>query len=391
LITIDHIRQRYSPEMAFVILTCRVFFKTTAAGDIETYARAQSIDWSLLRRIIRVHQVRPVVFKVLSAYPGGIDAAFLNELRKDCLRIASGNLFKLEEVLKLHTALNETGVKNIPYKGVILSHFLFDDFITRETADIDFLIEQYQFSQAQNVLNKRGYASAYQYDSKFEKQMLRSDIEMLFSRQTDAGLLKVELHWLITHRMFDIPLPLSRLFSSTQPVRIANREVIIPCIHDHALALLIHHGVNDLWRSLRHVIDIAAVVSKYGNSIDWHKMALDCRRYNVKYTSEVGFRLCADLLGIGAPSSFVVQEGNQRVMDFLLRFPPASWKKLSKDNIKLQLSLRDSFWDKLRVSSSYLKTAFVPSIRDMEAVTLPRPLYFLYYFIKPLLFAFRQR
>jgi hypothetical protein len=391
MMTIDHICKRYSPEMALVVLVCRVFFKTAEGRDIEVYARAQNIDWSLLRRIIRVHQVRPVVFKVLSAYPGGVDAAFLDELRKDCLRIASGNLFKLEEVLKLHNALNEAGVSNIPYKGVILSHFLFDDFITRETADIDFLIEPPQFSQAQNVLNKRGYASAYQYDSKFEKQMLRSDIEMLFSRQTDAGLLKVELHWLITHRMFDIPLPLSKLLKNTQPATIANREVNIPSIHDHALALLIHHGVNDLWRSLRHVIDIAAVVSKYGDSIDWGEMARDARRYNVTHTSCVGFRLCADVLGIEAPLPFVKHETTLRVMDFMLRFPPGNWKKLSKENIKLQLALRDSFFDKFRVAAFYVRTAFVPNIRDIEAVTLPKPLYFLYYFIKPLLFAFRQR
>ena len=388
---LHHIRQRYSPEMALVVLICRVFFKTADGREIDTYTGTQKIDWSLFRRIIRTHQVRPVVFKVLSAYPAGIDAVFLDDLRKDCLRIASGNLFKLEEVLKLHAGLSEAGVNNIPYKGVILSHFLFGDFITRETADIDFLIKPAQFSEARNILSKRGYASVYQYDAKFEKQLLRSDIEMLFARQSDAGLLKVELHWLITHRMFDIPFPLSELFGNTQTITIANRKANILGIQDHALVLLIHHGVNDLWRSLRHIIDIAAVVSKYSNSIDWNKIAADCRRYNVKHTSDVGFRLCAELLGLAAPARFATHEANQRVMDFLLHFPPSHWKKLSKENIKLQLSLRDSFWDKVRVSVSYMKTAFVPSIRDMEAVTLPRPLYFLYYFIKPLLFAFRQK
>lgn len=369
--------------MALTILVCRVYLGKANGIELLDYVTNNAIDWQLFERIITAHQIRPLIYKTLSAHPSGIDPLFLEKLRKICFRIAKGNLQKLEELVRLNKLFSEHGVKNVPYKGVILSQFLFGDYISRETADIDFLTDAVYFSKAYDILAADGYKPRY-YNPDFERQFLRTSHELLFSKTTPSGTMQVEIHWAATNQMMHIPLPNGHIFQNLDTINLLGRDTPILNLENHFLVLLVHHGVNDIWRTLRHSLDVSLFLEKYSSAIDWDTFREATSKYKIRHTTAAGFLVSHQLFGTSIPKPFIPDAGNaDKLLQNLLRFPAIKKRKLNLENLRQQLFLRDSFTDKLRLLASYIQTGVSPNVRDMEAYPVSKKWYALYYFIKP--------
>jgi hypothetical protein len=390
MISIREIRDDYSPEMALVILICRVYFKTASADELDEYITSNKIDHGLFKRIITVHQVRPLVYKVLSAAGHGIGQAFIDTLRKQCFQIAGQNLHKAEELVRINKLFKKRSVKVIPYKGVILSRHLFDDLISRETVDIDLLTEPESFSKVLNILVDDGYEPKY-YNPDFEKQFLRTSHELQCSKDTPAGRIKIEIHWAATNIMMNIPLPNADILYHLRTMDLLGEDIEVLDLKDHLLVLFVHHGVNDIWRTLRHALDIAIFVEMYHSDIDWAEFHDATVKYNIRHTCEVGLLVCRELFGITIPAVFDrTAHVPPKILDNLLMFPALKKRKLDLENLKQQLFLRDSFKDRVFTLLSYIRTGVTPNVRDMEAYPIAKKWYFMYYFIKPFRILFNR-
>ena len=383
MISITDIRKKYTPEMALVILVCRVYLGKATGAELREYLSANKIDWSLFERIITVHQVRPLIYKALSANAALVAPEFLENLRRTCFHIATGNLQKLEELTRISRLLDDNGIINVPYKGVILSYFLFGDFISRETADIDVLIDAKDFSNTREILVNDGYESKY-YNPDFAEQFLVTSHELQFKKSTASGIIKIEVHWAATNAMMNIPLPNSVILGNPSTMKLPGGTVSIFNLEHHLLVLLVHHGVNDVWRVLRHTLDITLFLDKYYAAIDWKVFHVITSKYKVRHTTEVGFLIAEQLFGVETPAPFI--SGSLlpgKILDNLLTFPAIRKSKLTAANLGQQLFLRDSLVDKVSVLLSYGRTGIQPNVRDMEAYPLKKHWYWLYYFIKP--------
>ena len=385
------IQKHYSTEMALVILMSNVYFKRATANEVSNFIAENKVDWALFEQIIAAHQIRPFVFKVLSANIEGVDAGFLEQLRKKCFAIAGANLRHLEEMVRLHLLLTDNGILNIPYKGVLLSQFLFGDYISRETSDIDFLIDKKNFGRTHTLLLKEGYNPRF-YNPDFERQFLNTSHELLYRSQAAPGAIKIEIHWAATSNMMNIPLPTEYLFRDLQSIKLMGKDTVIFNAHNHLLVLLVHHGVNDVWRSLRHIIDIAVFLEKYSNLIDWAAFYKDTVRFRIYHTTVTGFQLAEQLFGTAIPPVFSTTTPlPDGIPDNLLRFPSLRKQKLNFENLSQQLYLRDSAGDKIALLSSYLYAGITTNVRDMEAYHVPKGWYGLYYFLKPFRMIFGRR
>ncbi len=390
MINLKDIDDRYSAEMLFVVIVCRIYFHQASPEELNEFLYHHKINWKQVGRIIKVHQIRPLVYKVLSANPTRIDNVFLEELKNKCFRIASGNLQKWEEQNRLYLILRNKGVPILPYKGVILSHMLFGDFISRETSDIDFLIEAEHFSLVMSVLINEGYTTEY-YNPNFEKQILNTSNELTFTRVRDGVQTKIEIHWELTNRMMDIPLSVGDIFQKKTTIRLRGQETETIGNDMYLLMLMAHHGGNDVWRVMRHCLDISLFVEKYGKDIDWVRFHVLTQKYRIRKTTETGFYICQQLFGTNIPEPFKSEDPKAQVLiGNLLNYPPINRIKFTRENLKQHLFLRDSIWDKIRLICAYFKTGFVPNIHDMEAAKVGKSWYFLYYFIKPYRLLFKR-
>ncbi len=391
MIDIREIKERYTPEMALIILICRVYFGTAAPEEVDVYLEYSSIDWAFVERIITAHQIHPFVFKVLSVRQGRVDDAFMAALRNYCRSIAAGNLQKLTELTQAYKAMQVAGVQAVPYKGVLLSQILFGDYITRETADIDFLLRPETFTKAHAALTRLGFTSKY-YNPDFEQQFLKTSHELLYRKETPSGPIKIELHWAATNHMMNIPLGNDDILSDLHAVQLPGGQVSALSLQNHLLVLLVHHGVNDVWRVLRHGLDIALFVHKMGAQVDWQSLQSATVRYKIRHTTEIGLALNHQLFGVPIPAPFLVSAPlPQKIVDNILIFPSLPKPKLALGNLRQQLFLRDSTLDKIRLLAEYIITGVTPNVRDMEAMPLPKALYPLYFIAKPFRLLFGRK
>jgi hypothetical protein len=390
MMSISDIQQKYTPEMALTILICRTYLYKATGDELQQYITAHKIDWQLFDRIITAHQVRPMIYKTLALHSASVDTAFLDKLRKNCFRIATGNLQKLEELTRVGKLFKDDVIKHVPYKGVVLSYFLFGDFISRETADIDILIDVADFQKVNEILIKDGYISKY-YNPDFEQQFLGSSHELLFKKTTPSGVFKIEIHWAVTSTMMNIPMTNADVFRDMQSMKLPGGDAAIFNLQNHLLVLLVHHGVNDVWRVLRHTLDIALFLDKYRSAIDWNSFHNATIQYKIRHTTETGFLVTEQLFGVEPPT--VYRSGTAlpgKILENLLTFPAIKKSKLTAANLQQQLFLRDSFADKITILLSYIKTGITPNVRDMEAYPVAKKWYWLYYFIKPYRIIFRK-
>jgi hypothetical protein len=390
MIDVPDIQKKYSPEMALIILICRVYLNKAQSSDINNFLAGHTINWRFFSRIAAAHQIRPLIFKVLASGQFDVNPVFIEKLRKTCFNIATGNLHKSEELARLNALFTNHGITNFPYKGVILSQYIFGDLISRETADIDFVIEPSSFPLVYRLLLGEGYTARY-YNPAFERQILSTSHELMFTKTTQKGILRVEVHWAATNNMMDIPLRNEAIFADPQVVSLSGNRVPTFNLQNQLLVLLVHHGVNDVWRNLRHCLDITLFLEKAHDKIDWPKLHDATVKYRIRHTTEAGLMISRQLFDGAVPSVF---EQNGALPDFLLenllRFPPLKKRKLNVENLSQQLFLRDSLLDKLRLLARYIKTGIQPNIRDMEANPLKAKWYFMYYFIKPYRIIFKR-
>jgi len=323
-----------------------------------------------------------LMYKVLTANQYAVDSDFLHRLKNNNMQLASGNMMRLHELKCLVEAFVAEGLTAVPYKGVFLSQLLYGDFITRETVDIDIIILKDQFVAAHQLLTRLGYASRY-YNPDFKQHILNTSHELQYAKTTERGNVKVELHWAATSHMMDIPLDMGGMMGTLGAANLHGHSLPTFQVQDHLLLLLIHHGVNDVWRTLRHLMDIALLLKNHSGVLDMNLLQKQAHACRMEYSAAIGFNMVNELLGIPLPASFSLVVIPGSIKDNLLQFPPLKKSKLNADSLKQQLLLRDSLPHRLRLLGKYLKVAIQPNIRDMEAFPLPKGLYYLYYILKP--------
>ena len=383
MISINDIQQRYTAEIALCVLACRICLGNASQSELRCFIENTEIHWTRFSEIIKALKLKPIVARVFTGVTDILPAPYADQLQKNTMVQSARLMHRTAEVIYIHNKLKDAGIENVPYKGVVLSQQLFGDNISRHSSDMDFLINPGDFARAKAILETEGYVADY-YNPAYEKFILKTSHELVFRKRKGNILLNFELHWAITNKMLDIPITNKKVMSEKMACRIAGVEIETFSLQNHFLVILIHHGVNDIWRSIRHAMDVALFVQLHSKSIDWKKLCADAHKYKIHYTASTGIQLAHELFGTPVPVEFSEKpSGIGAILHNMLRYPPIEKGKLKTDNIKQQLALRDSTIDKLRVLWAYVLTGITPNIRDMEAVHLPELLYPLYYIIKP--------
>src|SRR6185437_10668770 len=209
MITTDDLKRDFGNEVSAIILVCRVFSGTSSDEELTTFLHSNNIDWPLLYRIATIHQVRPVIFKVL--YRFEIPGEIKEQLQTDCKRIAFHNLEHAKELVRVYDLLESSGINAIPWKGSIFCLEYYKDIGLREFSDIDFLIHPdiKDLETIKNVFSKTGYADKTDIPRDFLDTYIRHAREYYFDfYQNDHRKFHVEFHWSTASQVFDFPTPM---------------------------------------------------------------------------------------------------------------------------------------------------------------------------------------
>ncbi len=374
------------PEVVALLLICRAFLGTATAEDLTGYLESNKVDWKLFYDIVRAHKIRPVVNKVFSEIK--INAEVSGRLQADCMQITLSNFEHYRELLRLSELFQRAGITAVPYKGALFSLQFYNDINLREFSDLDFLIypRVEDVHAIRKVMEDAGYAIGFEAPEEFQEFYISHIREFKFLMFVNGKRrFLAEFHSLLNDPVFETAIPIANeyLFTDLKEEVLSGNKVQLLSPTKHFIAMLSHHGIREQWTSLKNVMDLA-IVLKDGAMVDWNYVWECSHTYKFSRVLSIGVDMADALLGVQMDMPYKKAGSITPWLRKLFVRHQYTVDRTWRNNFGLKLRSKDSAGDKYRMITRHIGYLATPSILDYKFVRLPKPLFFLYVFVKPI-------
>jgi hypothetical protein len=389
MIATDDIKREHGAEMAAIILCCRIFFETATINDLKAFIAENDVDWYTFIRLASKHRIRPTVYKVIHriSIPADIEVLIYKQqadITKKCWQQAI-------ETERLILLLKQHGIVAIPYKGAAFSKQFFGDLVSRESSDIDLIIKPDDLAKAIDILKYDKYQPEIDEVYKYLGSKYHSYYKDYNLNKFEGGkrLFHVELHWAIAETYLGIDAKVNAfIYDTDKAISLAKSEVQALNKTAHFSSIIVHHGIKDTFKCLKNIVDIS---QGFREPQILHNKQYLCETFaavELKKTLAISNLLSQQLMGIclfknenvDVPTATIGYFCNQLLGDAILQN-----ENLSNLNvwIKNRMLLQDSWVQKLHFFWVSVKHRFIPGESDFHFVQLPKPIFFIYYLMKP--------
>lgn len=346
----------------------------------ESALLARVTDWGALARLGAWHQVPGLLLRGLLSVPlppaAGGALAHLRQKRDGAVRLS------LRQLAALGRSADCLAQHDVPYlvlKGLPLAQRLYGDAFARDALDIDLLVPPEAAATARSALIEAGFDLRLGFPETPARRRWHGRVE---KAETFRGHgVTIELHQRLLANPHYIDARFERLFRDRSSVRIGTATYPTLGLDDDLLYLMCH-GAGHGWRRLKWLCDlalclrdleadgrnaVAASAAEAGIDAVWGSTLLACR--------------CA--FGLSLPAGDV--PGGRRAAMVAATLPalwrtgrwPPLWRKVPQ-RFALKPNLRFAMHELARLM---LETD------DWRRVALPDRLFYLYFLLRPLLWA----
>jgi hypothetical protein len=299
---------------------------------------------------------------------------------------SSINILILIELKKILTLFEKNNIKTIVFKGITISG-LYDNIFLRETCDIDIIIHNADLKKIMDLFNADSYRIINPASGSSLQEIISGHKSCTFVNKD--GSLEIDVHWSFVEPWMKIAFPMDQIWNGQRQLILSGIDIPALSIKDTILSLCIHHGLRNGWNRLKFICDITVVLNA-NKTLDWMEMINYAEQIKVKKSFLVGIVLAHHLFGFTIPiqiSALVKDSTSKRIALIVLKriFENRDNKKLVPlTDMRVKFLIRDNLYLKLVWIKSLLIIAVVPAESDKKFIHLPRYLYFIYYFVRPI-------
>jgi hypothetical protein len=362
----------------FDLLCLLVRPKPDLARALEVLRRG--VDVADLLRTAAEHSVRPQLVRALAALSWqGVPATSRSSLADFQRLHLVRSLSAAQQLSRVAKALAARDIRFAAFKGATLAKALYGDLSAREYNDIDLIVPQAQFAEAEDVLASLGYRGA-QGDRAFRRAFLAYLRQYTFAHSDLA--VAIDLHWDFSGSHVPFPLTPDETWSELADVSIGYQRV--PAVSGTNLALLLAgHGTKEAWRSLDWVCDFAMLLDRRPD-LDWSVIHRRAQARGCGDSVLLACLMAQQLLDAPVPTALSRPVAERRrihsiasaLVADLRRGEPAPEKRENLSDLDLCDARRDRI-------SAVLKLAFTRTVGDYEAMPLPPELWPVYHATRP--------
>ena len=245
----------------------------------------------------------PVLCAHLKERSVGMPPDAAQQLRSSYLEAAARNLRLFHELTKILRLFHDAGLPVIPLKGAFLAEAVYGDVALRPMADLDLLVSPSDMPRALRLLRTISYESDHEFDPVSE-QAVSQHMPLMYGPN---GLV-VELHWTIVLPLLRTGFgkaELNKLWDRAVPATIAGVPAQALCPTDLLLHLCLHVSAQHRFdgATFQGLVDIAAVVKRYADAIDWEVFASRTRRWGVANAVHLALQMAGEYAHCPYPSS----------------------------------------------------------------------------------------
>jgi Uncharacterised nucleotidyltransferase len=303
-------------------------------------------------------------------------------MQQTCQSLTGKNLFLTGELLRITAEFEATGIPVAAMKGAVIAEMVYGDLALREFSDLDLLISEADFSRALELLQRLSYEPVWKYENRKVLRFLRHVGE--FAVANDLSQTEVDLHWRVATKATALSPSVNDFPSGFHPVQIAGATVMSFAPQDLPLYLAAQGGW-DQWCELRRICDVAEFIRSYPH-IEWGPSLEAAQRLGGLRSMFTGLALASRLLGAELPDSVASRiRTDARVSELVERtirnLQTNQDPSESISRYVFQMKAKHGLGGRIALAYSIVinRTA-----KDGRWIMLPRPLWWLYGFLRPL-------
>jgi len=256
-------------------------------------------DWRALTGLALKKRVGPLLYarlrerKLDHTVPPDIMDRLYKRYERNSLQV-----LRLDAALnKLARALQDDDVPILVLKGAYLAAVVYDNIALREMNDLDILVHRPDLAKVVHALQSLGFKPERPFA--IERELAT---ELHLPRYSNQEGTTVEVHWNLTHPGLPYSVGADEFWDRTVPATIAGVTVRGLSPEDLLLYLAMHVSYQHYFiMGMRPFLDIAAVVRRYGNTLDWSLVQRRAGRWHWGKGAYVALRLAKELVGAAVP------------------------------------------------------------------------------------------
>ena len=370
----------FRPEVELLLSCADTSIDTKRAERIRRLLRTD-LDWDYLLQTAVWQGVLPLLYRSLRTIsPTDVPQAIWGALRHQFQINAARNLSLTDELLKLLKLFEAHTIPALPYKGPLLTASIYGNLALRDFADLDLLVHESEYEQAQRLLCTSGYRliHAFEWESTYVDEHCN---------------VTVDLHKRMTSREFPSPLQFQDLWARRQQTVLLGTTVCTLSLEDSLLMLAVQttKDAGTAYLQLARICDMSQLLRAYP---DLDLIGVVRRANELGGERMVLFSLCLahTLLGTPLPRHILQEIHTQPAIQQLVDFARQRLFDSGERDADNQWSINQFRWlvrDRLqdKLLPYYLRYAydvFIPCRIDRQLLHLPHRFAFLYYGIRPI-------
>lgn len=373
------------PELELLILCAQNDLNKSQVGRIKEIID-EGLDWNLLYETALSHRTLPLLYwNVSNHFPDLIPSHIASELKNRYLNICANNIRFSQKLVYVLNLFEENEIIAVPFKGPVLSEYIFGDVIHRMFGDLDILVAKEDLEKAVRLLQADGFF--FDIDLNIE-QYLKLAEDGFHAALINEQKILIELHWELTGRYFSRNVELKRLRPRLQQKQFMGC-MIWSFSPEDLLVYLCIHGNRDNWMLLDSISCVAGIIKRQCD-LNWQK-ALDRATYfGARRMLLLGCLLAnalfdVDINGVieaALKHEKKLKDVSDKISNRLYACPENQKFKLSyTEEVKYLWQTMDTISDCLHYS---LLTVFQPTHSDREWLRLPASMSKLYFLLRPI-------
>ncbi|WP_209122932.1 nucleotidyltransferase family protein [Alkalihalobacillus sp. BA299] len=349
----------------------------------------KDINWDLFLELSMHHRAYPMLHSKLKKTNETVVPEYvLQEINHQFRR----NTFKMlnlsAEMEQVNQIFSKRGIRLLFLKGPVLAQSLYGDISLRTSSDLDFLIPIENLEEAEQLLVELGYEKDDYIETVLSDWRWRHHHVTYFHPQKG---IKMEIHWRL-HPGPRKEQSFNELWERKQLSSLTSTPVYILGNEDLFL-FLVSHGARHGWSRLRWLMDIHQLLQQ---DFNWKKLHKLLKKYDVTHVGGQAIILSSQLFNTKIPKEFqsLLVEKRPRKLAQDAIFYLERMVNLHTDPVPEDVSnyhKRHLFsLMSIRQKILFILSFLYPYPEDAETLPLPKPLHFLYFPLRPLLWAWRK-
>lgn len=316
---------------------------------------AQGVSWERVIRLAHFHDVVPLLYHSLQEACGDhLPAPVKAHVERYQHTTMIHNTFLVRELGRLVARFEEHDIPMLALKGPVLAQVAYGDLHLRRYTDLDVLIPEERFEEAEAILQSNGYQP---FQKVANLTGWRKQMYLYLARQwpfkRGRGVFNLDLHTRVMPPGYSYLSTFDTFWDQSRSVRLGEVTVQAFAPEDQLL-ILCYHGVKNQWRTLKYVADVGAVIEAYPD-LDWSLALERAQSVAGERVLLLGVLLASRMLNVPIPDPVFRRAARQGQLFSIATKLITILRKRNKgrsitygERVRLQLALQDSVGAQMR-------------------------------------------